>query len=420
MIRILHFADAHIDIAAQGRHDPETGLPVRMLDFLKALDTIVDTAVAEKVDMVIFAGDAYKDRTPVPTYQREWGKRIIRLSQAGIPTLLLVGNHDVSPAINRADTLQEFDTLQVPHVIVVKKPGILKPADLDGLPLQIIALPWVSRSGLLANLEEISLSADKINAALEGHIDQLVDIWINDLDPSLPAVLTAHGSVAGATYGAERSVMLGNDIILPGSMVKNPVFSYTALGHIHKAQDLNEGSQPPVIYPGSIERVDFGEIRDDKFFVIAEIEQGQPTRVKWHKLNGRKFIDRYIKVQNAELAMAQIRSALPAPQEMEGAVMRLMIEYPREWESMIDESEIRRTCQGTMELHLIRKAQSEARLRLPEDQSINSLSHIDLLEIFWKSIDLDTEELDTMKKIAGEIIREEETEPLPEQGAEGQ
>ena len=326
MIRILHFADAHIDIAAQGRHDPETGLPVRMLDFLKALDTIVDTAVAEKVDMVIFAGDAYKDRTPVPTYQREWGKRIIRLSQAGIPTLLLVGNHDVSPAINRADTLQEFDTLQVPHVIVVKKPGILKPADLDGLPLQIIALPWVSRSGLLANLEEISLSADKINAALEGHIDQLVDIWINDLDPSLPAVLTAHGSVAGATYGAERSVMLGNDIILPGSMVKNPVFSYTALGHIHKAQDVNEGSQPPVIYPGSIERVDFGEIRDDKFFVIAEIEQGQPTRVKWHKLNGRKFIDRYIKVQNAELAMAQIRSALPAPQEMEGAVMRLMIE----------------------------------------------------------------------------------------------
>ena len=420
MIRILHFADAHIDIAAQGRHDPESGLPVRMVDFLKALDTIVDTAVAEKVDMVIFAGDAYKDRTPVPTYQREWGKRIIRLSQAGIPTLLLVGNHDVSPAANRANTLEEYDTLQVPHVIVVKKPGILKPEDLEGLPLQIIALPWISRSGLLAHQEDISLSADKINAALEGHIDQLVDFWINDLDPSLPAVLTAHGSVAGATYGAERSVMLGNDIILPGSMVKNPVFSYTALGHIHKAQDVNEGNQPPVIYPGSIERVDFGEISDEKFFVIAEIEQGKPTRVTWHKLTGRKFIDKYVKLQNAELAMAQIRSALPSQQEMEGAIMRLVIEYPREWESMIDESEIRRTCQGTMELHLIRKAQSEARLRLPEDQSINSLSHIDLLEIFWKSIDLDTEELDTMKKIAREIIREEETEPLPEQGAEGQ
>jgi tetratricopeptide (TPR) repeat protein len=102
IMKILHFADAHIDMANYGRHDPETGLPLRVLDFLKSLDTIIDAAVSEKVDMVIFAGDAYKDRAPAPTFQREWGKRIIRLSQAKIPTLLLVGNHDLSPALGRA------------------------------------------------------------------------------------------------------------------------------------------------------------------------------------------------------------------------------------------------------------------------------------------------------------------------------
>ena len=121
MIKILHFADAHIDIATHGKHDPETGLPVRVLDFLKALDTIVDTAIAEKVDLAIFAGDAYKDRTPSPTFQREWGRRMMRLPNAGIPTLLLVGNHDISPASGRAHTLQEFDTLQVPKVRVLFK-----------------------------------------------------------------------------------------------------------------------------------------------------------------------------------------------------------------------------------------------------------------------------------------------------------
>jgi DNA repair protein SbcD/Mre11 len=84
-MRLLHFADAHIDMANYGRHDPETGLPLRVLDFLKSLDTIVDAAISERVDMVIFAGDAYKDRSPAPTFQREWGKRIIRLSQAKIP-----------------------------------------------------------------------------------------------------------------------------------------------------------------------------------------------------------------------------------------------------------------------------------------------------------------------------------------------
>jgi exonuclease SbcD len=135
MIKLVHFADAHIDIATHGKRDAESGLPYRVLDFLKALDTIVDAAIEENADLVIFAGDAYKDRQPAPTFQREWGKRIIRLSNAGIPTILLVGNHDLSPASGRAHTLQEYDTLQVPHVKVISKPMVLRPADLDGLPV---------------------------------------------------------------------------------------------------------------------------------------------------------------------------------------------------------------------------------------------------------------------------------------------
>jgi len=152
-MKILHFADAHIDMANYGRHDPETGLPLRVLDFLKSLDTIIDAAVSERVDMVIFAGDAYKDRAPAPTFQREWGKRIIRLSQAKIPTLLLVGNHDLSPALGRAHAIQEFDTLQVPFVRVLHRPEFFKPIDLWDLPIQVIAMPWVSRSGLMATME---------------------------------------------------------------------------------------------------------------------------------------------------------------------------------------------------------------------------------------------------------------------------
>ena len=129
-MRLLHFADAHIDMANYGRHDPETGLPLRVLDFLKSLDTIIETAITEKVDLVIFAGDAYKDRSPAPTFQREWGRRIIRLSQAGIRTLLLVGNHDLSPAIGRANAIQEFETLAVPHVTVLSRPQFLSAEQL--------------------------------------------------------------------------------------------------------------------------------------------------------------------------------------------------------------------------------------------------------------------------------------------------
>jgi len=155
-MKLLHFSDAHIDMANYGRRDPATGLPLRVLDFLKSLDTIVDAAIDEKVDLVIFAGDAYKDRSPAPTFQREWGRRIMRLSQAKIPTLLLIGNHDISPAIGRAHAIQEFDTLQVPFVRVLDKPEFLRPADLWDLPVQVIAMPWIARSGLMASWARVT------------------------------------------------------------------------------------------------------------------------------------------------------------------------------------------------------------------------------------------------------------------------
>src|SRR5512144_658038 len=209
MVRILHFADAHIDMANYGRHDPESGLPMRVIDFLKSLDTIIDTAIDERVDLVLFAGDAYKDRNPAPTFQREWGRRIMRLSRAGITTLLLIGNHDLSPALGRAHALDPFDTLEVPHVRVIDRPEFLKPQDLDGLPLQVFALPWVSRSGFMAHLGLSAVEPAQLYEALEGRLIELVQGWLADADPDLPIVLTAHASVQGAKYGGERTVMLG-------------------------------------------------------------------------------------------------------------------------------------------------------------------------------------------------------------------
>ena len=271
-MKLLHFADAHIDMANYGRHDPETGLPLRVLDFLKSLDTIIDTAISEKVDLVIFAGDAYKDRSPAPTFQREWGKRIIRLSKAGIRTLLLVGNHDLSPALGRAHAIQEFDTLEIPYITVLAKPQFLS-ADELGLPVQVIAIPWVSRSGLVAATDASNVDSSEIFSHIEERLTDLVNGWLDKADPQLPVILTAHASVQGAQYGSERTVMLGADLVLPGSLVRDTRLDYVALGHIHKPQNLNENAHPPVIYPGSIERVDFGEAGDDKFFIVAEIEK---------------------------------------------------------------------------------------------------------------------------------------------------
>ncbi|HUI87771.1 MAG TPA: exonuclease SbcCD subunit D [Anaerolineales bacterium] len=401
-MRILHFADAHIDMANYGRHDPETGLPLRVLDFLKSLDTIVAAAIDEAVDMVIFAGDAYKDRSPAPTFQREWGRRIIRLSQAKIPTLLLVGNHDVSPAVGRAHAIQEFDTLQVPYVRVLQRPELLKPQDLWGLPVQVIALPWISRSGLMASLDRSTTDTSEVFADIESRISDLIGNWLEEADSNLPLILTAHASVQGAKFGSERMVMLGSDLVLPGSLVKNPRFDYVALGHIHKPQDLNEGGQPPVIYPGSIERVDFGEAADDRYFIIADVGRGK-TSVDWRKLAGaRRFVDRRIVLTSGENVMENLKDALPRQKEIEGAIIRLTVEYPREYDSLVDESALRKYAEAAFEFHLVKRPQVEARIRLPADQTISSLSPLDLLDQYWRAAKIEGAE--ALQKLAQEII----------------
>ena len=412
MLTLLHFADAHIDMTNYGRRDPETGLPLRVMDFLKSLDEIVDTAIAEKVDLVLFAGDAYKDRNPAPTFQREWGRRIMRLAQAKIPTLLLVGNHDLSPALGRAHALAEFDTLQVEYVRVLDKPQFLTPDDLWGLPVQIIALPWISRSGMIAHLGLRGGDPAEIYTQLEEKLTGLVRHWLDEADPNLPVVLTAHASVQGATYGGERTVMLGSDLVLSGSLVRDPRLDYVALGHIHKPQNLNEGEHPPVIYPGSIERVDFGEAREDKFFVIAKVERGG-TEVEWRQLKGiRRFVDVRVKLQPGEDPESpagisdQLREALSPQSRLRDAIVRLTVEYPRAWESLLDEASIREYASEAFEFFLVKRPQMETRVRLPEDQTLGSLTPLELLDLYWKSQHTDPDEVESLQALAQEIIAE--------------
>jgi exonuclease SbcD len=402
-MKLLHFADAHIDMANYGRHDPETGLPLRVLDFLKSLDVIIEAAVTEKVDLVIFAGDAYRDRSPAPTFQREWGKRIIRLSKAGIRTLLLVGNHDLSPALGRATSIQEFETLDIPHVTVLDKPQFLTAEDI-GMPVQVIAIPWVSRSGLMAATD---VNPDEVFTNIEERLTGLVNAWLDKADPDLPVILTAHASVQGAKLGSERTIMLGADLVLPGSLVRDPRLDYVALGHIHKPQDLNENAQPPVIYPGSIERVDFGEAEDDKFFIIADIIRGK-TRVEWRKLeNIRPFIDRRVTLQSPENVTEVLKSALPEPDKLEGAIIRLTVDYIREWDPLIDEPALRRYAESAFEFHLIKHPQIQARIRLPANQTVSSLGPLELLDQYWRTGHAEDIEAGTLQKMAKEIIEEE-------------
>jgi len=189
--------------------------------------------------------------------------------------------------------------------------------------------------------------------------------------------------------------------------VKNKKFNYVALGHIHKPQNLNEGAQPPVIYPGSIERVDFGEAKEERFFIMAEIQAGGETKVEWRKLQTRPFIDRRVVLQSTENITAALKSALPSSKQMKDAIVRLVVEYPREWDTLIDEPALQKFTEGAFEFHLAKRPQMEARARLPQGQLVSSLSPLELLEQYWLSAKVN-EDTDALKQMARKVIQGED------------
>jgi DNA repair protein SbcD/Mre11 len=337
MIKLLHLADLHIGVENYGRVDPVTGLHTRLLDYLARLDEAIDVGLAEGVDAVIIAGDVYKSRTPNPTHQREFARRIHRLRAAELPVLILTGNHDVSPAAGRAHAVEIFDTLALDGVVIADRPRTHVLETRAG-PLQVIALPWVTRHNLLTREELRLASILEVETMLVDRIDRFLSQAAEDLDPDVPAVLTVHGTIAGATLGSEQSIMLGRDMVLPKSVVSLPGVDYVALGHIHKHQTL--GEHPPVVYPGSIERIDFGEEREDKGCVLVELAKGA-ARWRFHKLAARPFVTVAVDVRDVPDPQARVEAAL-AKRSLRDAVVRVRIEARPEQAGLVRTEELRR------------------------------------------------------------------------------
>ena len=343
-MRVLHFSDLHIGVENYGRVDPETGLSTRLGDFLYSLDQVVEFALAGGVDLVLLAGDAYKGRDPTQTHQREFAKRLNRLSQAGIPTFLLVGNHDLPAASSRATAVEIFPTLEVANIYVGNNLETYN-VDTPSGPLQILAVPWPRRSAILSREESRGLSIEQVRQALEERLTDGIEMKARELDPDVPAILAGHVTVNGATVGTERSMMLGQDHVLLVSALDRPQVEYVALGHIHKHQILRP-DPPMVVYSGSLQRVDFSEEDDEKGFCVVDLDptapQGQRmTNFEFHKLDARNFVtvDVTVEPQDADPTATVVRAI--ARKDITDAVVRVRISLPAEADAHLRETEIR-------------------------------------------------------------------------------
>ena len=431
-MRIIHFADAHIGVETHSRPvssdelnalpdsfapgvnraSTYTGMPSRLIDSLRALDELVAFALEEpRADLIIFSGDAYRSRDPSQTHQREFARRISRLALADIPVFLLAGNHDVPNTEGRATALDIFDTLGVGNVTVASRPATHRIETPAG-PVQILAVPWLRRSAAVARQENHGKSATEVNEWMQDILTREITRMAEELDPAIPAILAAHATASTATIGHERSMMMGNDyLLLPSALQPHPV-DYAALGHIHRHQLIAEA--PPVVYAGSIHRVDFSEEDDPKGFCVVDIDSNLPPgrrAVAWsfHPVWTRPF--RTIKVTlraDEQDAMTPIEAQLVRADVL-NAVARVEIKTPAELAGDIDRPRIQQLLRQAG-AHIVSgvtvqvDTPDRTRTRLDRGMAIETLDVEQALTLYLEKTSVATDRRKVLLQAAREII----------------
>lgn len=350
MIRFIHTADIHFGMENYGRIDAKTGIHTRLLDFEKALNSCIDYTIDHAFDFFLFSGDAYKTINPSPTQQRLLMRCFLRLYKAGIPIIIVVGNHDNPLSFGKATTLDIFGELPVQGFHVFSKPSWQLLQTKSG-PVQIVGIPWPSRSNIAMN----SSHAFKSNTALTDYISQSVETIIKKLaqklDPAIPSVLAAHITVStGIFSGSEKRAIYGTDpILLPSQLAIEP-FDYVALGHLHRYQNLNPDGYPAIIYSGSIERIDFGERKEEKGFCAVTIKEKGITEHKFIKTPMRPFLQLEVHLKPNLDQTYQLIEAIQQ-HDITDAIIKIIYYVPAQTKDTVDLQKVIQSCNAA--LHVV-------------------------------------------------------------------
>jgi len=358
-VKLLHTADIHLGTKTHGRRDPDTGLNTRLLDVQHSLDTVVQRALDADVDAFLFCGDAYHTADPTPTQQKLFVQSLRPLADAGIPIVLLVGNHDHPVTFGRASSLDIFDHI-AGEVHCYRKPASdIQVIETDSGPLQLIPLPWPIRSQILTKDEYRSLSPDELrqfieeryvnyiqrrtNEILEGEHGMTTEGDERVLSPDVPTVLAGHVTVQGAELaGSEHATLITSEPKFTVGQLAVPPIDYVALGHVHRPQDRNEEGHPPVVYAGSIERVTFNEHDEPKGVRLVDIDPSRDpvTRTTFVEIPARPFVAVRVDVRDAEAPTERILDAI-RERDVADAIVRVRYHVEEEQVAQVDQGRIR-------------------------------------------------------------------------------
>jgi len=325
MISLLHTADLHLGVEIHGQINPATGLNTRVEEFRDTFDEVVDYALAHDIDLFLFCGDAFHKPDPHPAADQYFAfiGSIRRLSEAGVQVVLLVGNHDLPGDPRRQHALAPLAAMALPNVWVADVPEA-RVLDTRHGRVVVGALPTRRRFG---GTDDAALTRET-RRYLEDCLKSFRDLAraARAEDPDTPAVLGAHWQVEGARAGGERELPHGMKIVLPLEWLRDPTFDYVGLGHIHAAQVLN--AQPPVVYSGSLCRINFGEEAEVKgFFVARDLRPGAGATAEFVPVtHARNLVTLRIPDAAGDVTAAVLQSIAADPARLRNAIVRVWVD----------------------------------------------------------------------------------------------
>ena len=405
MIRILHFSDYHLGSDSYGKPNPETGINQRIHDFAARLDELIDFALANAVDVVLFAGDAFKNAHPTPTVQKLLAERIWRLAKGGVRVFLLAGNHDLPRMIANVTAFSVYPALEVDNVTVAERAGVYLVETANGEQLQIAAMPHFWRSALLAQVAR-PLSPSQIDAEINALVAAKVNALAEQINPSVPAVLTSHVHVNKANVSTAQELYGVSDFEIPLSSLANRAFPYVALGHIHKPQVLSDDWKGGTFaaYSGSLERVDFGEEKEQKGFYVVDLEDGRIlAEPHFEPVRARAFVT--VDATPATEAPTESVLAAVASRDLADAIVRVRIRAPRDLYAAVDLDAVRGALEPAYDAR-IQPVYDQEEVALRDPRFHGQLSEAQALEEYVRSEASLAGDADQLLRLGRELIND--------------
>lgn len=259
-MRLLHTSDWHLGRTFHGHS--------LLAEQQAVLDAVIDLAVAEQVDAVLVSGDLYDRAVPSPETVQTASRVLARLAGAGIPLVVIAGNHDSAP---RLGAFTEFLAAGGLHLRTrpadVATPVLLPVADAPGAAaVAVYAIPYLepelvrdewALTGRLHHQDVMAAAMDRIRVDLAAR------------PRGTRSVVLAHAFVVGAMPGgSERSIAVGGVESVTADVFDG--VDYVALGHLHRPQAVT----PTIRYPGSPLPYSFSEAGQTKQVLLVELGPG--------------------------------------------------------------------------------------------------------------------------------------------------